>query len=29
MTAASPDVVVVGAGIVGCATAWELAKQFM
>jgi glycine/D-amino acid oxidase-like deaminating enzyme len=27
MTAAPPDVVVVGAGIVGCATAWELARR--
>ncbi len=27
MSAASPDVVVVGAGIVGCATAWELARR--
>jgi glycine/D-amino acid oxidase-like deaminating enzyme len=25
--AASPDVIVVGAGIVGCATAWELARR--
>jgi D-hydroxyproline dehydrogenase subunit beta len=27
MSTASPDVVVVGAGIVGCATAWELARR--
>lgn len=27
MTGAAPDVVVVGAGIVGCATAWELARR--
>ena len=27
MSATSADVVVVGAGIVGCATAWELARR--